>query len=55
MKKIDLVVPIRTSINVGSELNCHQTKKILLEYVSMQSSKHFRNTGVFNYGNNSMK
>lgn len=55
MKKINLVVPIRTPINVGSELTCHQTKQILLEYVPMQSSKHFRNSGVFNYCNNSMK
>lgn len=37
MKKVNLVVPIRTSTNVGSELNCHQTKQILLEYVPMQT------------------
>lgn len=47
MTKINLVMPIRTSINVGSELNCHQTKQILLE--SMYPCRVLNTSGVVVY------
>lgn len=55
MERVSSAAPMSISVNAGREPNGHQKKHILAEWVSVQCSKHFRNSGVVKYSNNSKK